>query len=290
MLEVGLGGRLDATNLVDAGVAILCSVGIDHRDWLGDTLEAIGAEKAGIFRAGQPVVLGRGPMPASVEAKIADLGCEVKRAAVDFEWHVHADGLWDFRSDRATLERLPPPALAGVIQYQNAACALMAFDLLAQGARPIATRLDATATREALRNAVLPGRLQIVPGEVEWIFDVAHNEPAAVVLAAELGRRPVVGKTLAVFGMLGDKDISAVAAQLDPHIDHWLLASLDGPRALSAEALRQRMGPIRGSVQQCGSVEEATSSAARRALAGDRVLVCGSFQTVGPALRSRALY
>ena len=285
VLEVGLGGRLDATNVVDADVAVLCSVGMDHRDWLGDTLEAIGTEKAGIFRVGQAVVLGAGPMPDSVETALLRLHCHVRRAAVDFRWAVHSGGRWDFFQGDTTLLQLPPPALPGAIQYQNAACALMAF-IEVYGLQ----KLDAAAIGRAMHAVSLPGRLQIVPGAVEWIFDVAHNEPAAAVLAAELRTRPRHGVTRAVFGMLADKDVAAVAAQLSPLVDHWLLCGLDGPRALTAAQLRAQMGSLRGTVELCASVTEATARAASQAQAGDRILVCGSFHTVGPALQARGLY
>jgi dihydrofolate synthase/folylpolyglutamate synthase len=284
VLEVGLGGRLDATNLVDADVAVLCSVGMDHRDWLGDTLEAIGAEKAGIFRPGQAVVVGAA-MPVTVDAALRALECRVQAAEVDFHWQVHDDRHWDYRAGTLRLERLPPPALGGAIQYRNAACALSALTLL-RGPAPIAQ----SAVAAALRSVSLPGRLQFVPGAVEWVFDVAHNEPAAAILAGELSARPVRGRTFVIFGMLADKDVAAVAAQLAPLADHWLLCTLDGPRALRAEELRARIGATRGSSELCADVPEATARAASQSRPGDRVLVCGSFHTVGPALQARGLY
>jgi len=285
VLEVGLGGRLDATNLIDADVAVLCSVGMDHRDWLGDTLEAIGAEKAGIFRPGQPVVLGSGPMPQSVHTALQALRCRPLVAGRDFHWQIHADGCWDYQCGALRLARLPAPALAGRIQYGNAACALAAWAVLGAPRAP-----DSAAVAAALRSVSLPGRLQFAAGEVEWVFDVAHNEPAAVVLAEELRHRPCAGRTYAVFGMLADKDVAAVAAQLEPVVDHWLLCTPSGPRALAAGALRARMGACRAALEECGDVATACRRAAALSVAGDRVLVCGSFLTVGPALEARGLY
>src|SRR5712675_123270 len=285
ILEVGLGGRLDATNLIDADVAVLCSVGFDHRDWLGETLEAIGAEKAGIFRRGRPVILGSTQMPASVTAALAALECKVAAAGRDFNWQLRADGSWDFRQRGADLSQLPAPALAGEIQYRNAATALAAMHALPNG-----TPLEAARVASALRRVRLPGRLQRVPGRVEWVLDVAHNEPAAAVLAHELRAFGARGRTLAVFGMLGDKDVGAVAAQLDAQVDHWLLCTPQGPRALEAARLAERMGSLRGEVEICGDVASACERAAQRAVSGDRVLVCGSFHTVGPALQWRGLY
>jgi dihydrofolate synthase/folylpolyglutamate synthase len=285
ILEVGLGGRLDATNLIDADVAVLCSVGFDHRDWLGDTLEAIGAEKAGIFRRGQPAILGTTEMPASVTQALAALACQVAAAGRDFSWRVHPDGSWDFQQAGAELPRLPAPALAGEIQYRNAATALAALRAL-----PVCAPLQGAKVAAALSRVRLPGRLQRVAGSVEWVFDVAHNEPAAAVLAHELRAFGARGRTLAVFGMLADKDVAAVAAQLDPLVDHWLLCTPQGPRALESERLSERMGTTHGEVEICGEVESACDLATQRARPGDRVLVCGSFHTVGPALRWRGLY
>jgi dihydrofolate synthase / folylpolyglutamate synthase len=285
VLEVGLGGRLDATNVVDADVAVLCSVGLDHREWLGDTLELIGAEKAGIFRPGRPVVLGEAQMPATVTRAVTALGCRPLVAGVDFRWQLHADGSWDLEFEDTHFRGLPPPALAGQIQYRNAAVALAAFRVLRAPRAP-----EPGASARALQAVALPGRLQFVPGPVEWVFDVAHNEAAAAVLAAELRRRPAPGRTLAVFGMLGDKDVAAVAAQLDPLVAHWLLCTPEGPRALPAAELQRRLGRVHGDTEPAGDVAAACTRAAALARPGDRVLVCGSFHTVGPALQARRLY
>ena len=290
VLEVGLGGRLDATNIIDADVAVLCSVGMDHRDWLGDTLELIGAEKAGIFRRGQPVVLGSADMPRSVWRQAETLQCRVQTAGRDFSARIDsaadADGRWDYLSATCRLEALPAPALAGAVQYDNAATALAALNLL--GVRGACNR-DRIA--QGLRAVRLPGRLQRVPGEVEWILDVAHNEPAAALLAGALRAMPAVGRTFAVLGMLGDKDVAALGRELDAAVDHWLLASLaDEPRGLSAETLQSRLPALRGATERCGGVAEACARARTLARPGDRVVVFGSFHVVGPALVWLGLY
>jgi dihydrofolate synthase/folylpolyglutamate synthase len=285
VLEVGLGGRLDATNIVDADVSVLCSVGLDHRDWLGDTLDSIGAEKAGIFRAGRPVILGSEQMPASVTGALSTLGCTPLTAGRDFRWQLHDDGSWDYEAEGFRAARLPAPALPGAIQYRNAAVALTAWKVLSAPHLP-----EAAAVAAAVRSVQLPGRLQFVPGAVEWVFDVAHNEAAAAVLAAELRARPIAGRVYAVFGMLEDKDVAAVAAQLAPLVDYWLLCTLLGPRALSGQQLQQRLGAQWASAELAGDVEAATRRAAQLARPGDRILVCGSFHTVGPALQARQLY
>jgi dihydrofolate synthase/folylpolyglutamate synthase len=284
VLEVGLGGRLDATNLVDADVAVLCSVAMDHSEWLGDTLEAIGREKAGIFRAGKPVILGDARMPDSVTQALVALGCRPQIAGTHFAWRVRPDGSWDLHGAGLDFNALPPPSLQGSIQYRNASVAVAALRALIAPREP-----EPQAIAGALRAVRLPGRLQFVSGPVEWVFDVAHNEAAAAVLAAELRARPARGRTIAVFAVLGDKDAAAVAAELNDIVDQWLLCSLDGPRALPAEELRQRMGPLRAKSELAGDVAAAVARATALAKEGDRVVVCGSFHTVGPALKARRL-
>jgi len=290
VLEVGLGGRLDATNIIDADVAIVCSIGFDHRDWLGDTLEQIGAEKAGIFRRGGKVILGSHEMPESVWQRARELGCEVWAAQRDFHWQIEAAdearARWCYSGVGCALEQLPAPALAGAIQYRNAATALTALQLLG-----IEQRCEYERVAGALRAVQLPGRFQIVPGEVEWILDVAHNEPAAAVLERALAARSHAGRTLAVMGMLSDKDASAVARLLDAQIDHWVLAGIaDEPRGLSAAALQAKLPPLRGSWELASDISAACARARALAVPPDRVLVLGSFHIVGPALAWLGLY
>lgn len=285
VLEVGLGGRLDATNIVDADVAVLCSIGFDHRDWLGDTLEAIGREKAGIFRAGQAVILGTQELPVSVGAQLTKLHCRTFTAGIDFYCRPHSDGSWEYRDLEGVLPALPAPALAGAIQYHNAASAIAALRIL------LAPRaLEAGAVAAGLRALRLPGRLQFIAGPVEWLLDVAHNQAAAAVLAAELRTRPRTGRTLAILAMLVDKDVAAVVAELEPLVDEWLLCTIHEARGLDAARLRARMGAVHGGCTLFGSVALACEAARATALPGDRVLVCGSFHTVGPALQWLGLY
>ncbi len=290
VLEVGLGGRLDAVNIIDADVAVLCSIGIDHREWLGSTLEQIGAEKAGIFRRGQNVVLGSAGMPDSVWRITRELECQVWTAEREFSWRIHGDGSarasWDYRSEPCTLKDLPAPALAGAVQYRNSSSALTALQLLA-----VTGACDPRHIAHGLTRVALPGRFQIVPGEVEWILDVAHNEPAAAVLAAALAARRCEGKSYAVAGMLADKDTDAVARTLDPLIDHWLLAGIDDePRGLTAAALQARLPPLRGSVELATDTRAACARARELSSPRDRVIVFGSFYVVGPALQWLGLY
>lgn len=304
VLEVGLGGRLDATNLVSPDVAVVVSVGFDHRDWLGDSLESIGAEKAGIFRAARPAVLGTADMPASVFAAIATLGSQALVAGRDFTWRA-AGERWSYRGPGLALEDLAPSSLPGSIQYRNAATALTAVAALARAA-PLAKHLERGTVNAALAAVHLAGRLQIVPGAVEWILDIAHNEPAARVLAAHLNERPLPGKpspggsppgkppsggsqpgrgrTFAVAGVLSDKDAAGIAAALAPLIDHWIACALPGPRGGSAAELAERMQLPEARLTLADSVEQGCDRARALARPGDRVVVFGSFHTVGPAL------
>jgi dihydrofolate synthase/folylpolyglutamate synthase len=295
VLEVGLGGRLDATNLIDADVAVLCSVGLDHREWLGETLEQIGAEKAGIFRPGRAAVLGTPHMPASVSAAIERLGARPVVAERDFRWRIGADGRWSYEGARVRLDDLPPSRLEGVIQYRNAASALAAIESLALArsgadADAVLGALAAGTVGSALGSVRLAGRFQVVPGEIEWILDIAHNPPAAEVFAAELGRRPCRGRTLAVVGILGDKDIPAIGAALAAAVEEWFLCALPGPRGIGAEALAARLAAVAHAPRLFGSVAEACAAAQRAARAGDRIVVCGSVHTVGPALQWLGVY
>jgi dihydrofolate synthase / folylpolyglutamate synthase len=308
VLEVGLGGRLDATNLVAADVAVLASVGFDHRDWLGDTLELIGAEKAGIFRPGRPAVLGTPDMPASVYQAISTVGANAYVAERDFSWRVNGEH-WDYLGLNCSLRDLPPSALAGSIQYRNAATALAALEALEvrdSSARHAVSalsvrlkRLDTAVVSGALAAVRLAGRFQVVPGEVEWILDIAHNEPAARVLAAQLrergpphagAARGPKGLTWAVIGVLADKDAPAIAAALTEVVDRWIVCALPGPRGCSAEQLAQRLKRPAAAVTLAADVASGCELARSMSRPGDRVLVCGSVHTVGPALEWLRIY
>lgn len=322
VLEVGLGGRLDAVNLVDADVGVICSIGFDHRDYLGDTLELIGVQKAGIFRAGRAAVLGT-DMPASVYAAIVSIGARPVIAGKDFDWEIKevrspgaADapgGRWSYRGPQLSLRDLPPSALAGSIQYRNASTALAAIEALDAGMSAIAAtpgrrplrslELNERTVSEALLSIKLAGRFQIVQvpltdrerdGAVrpcaEWIFDIAHNEPAAAIFASHVRERPRAARTFAVVGILGDKDAKAIASLLEPLVDHWILCGLPGPRGISAEGLAEKLHLPATAVTLAGSVEGGCAIARTSTRAGDRVLVFGSLYTVGPALHWLGLY
>jgi len=302
VLEVGLGGRLDATNLLAADVGVLVSVGFDHRDYLGETLELIGAEKAGIFRAQRAAVLGTSAMPHSVYAAIDACGARAVIAQRDFRWHLHGER-WDYQGLAVSLPDLPPSALAGQIQFRNAATALAALECLGQGtpatealarARRSLAPLGAAGVAQALRRVQLPGRFQVVPGQVEWILDIAHNEPAAQVLAAQLAARALPdaahGRTFAVIGVLRDKDAAGIAAALAHVIDRWIVCALPGERGGRAARLAARLGRASLSMELAPSVVAGCERARAAARPGDRVVVCGSLHTVGPALEWLRIY
>jgi len=307
VLEVGLGGRLDAANLVDADVGVVCSIGFDHRDWLGDTLELIGAEKAGIFRSGRPAVLGTSEMPRSVFATIETVGAQPIVAGKDFTWQVQGKQ-WEYRGLRQTLRSLPPSALAGAIQYRNASTALAAVEALDPRRLGAAFGMDERSVTRALGMVRLPGRFQVVAGSAdsadsggsagsgpgEWILDIAHNEPAAKIFAEHVKQRPLPaarGRTVAVVGILGDKDALEIVSALQPLVDHWFLCSLPGPRGGSASQLAQRLGRVSSDrVTLADSVAQACEAARAATGPADRVLIFGSVYTVGPALQWLKIY
>jgi dihydrofolate synthase/folylpolyglutamate synthase len=267
ILEVGLGGRLDAVNVVDADCAVLTSVGIDHVDYLGPDRESIGREKAGIFRAGRAAVVADPDPPRSVlEGERLLIGRDFGYMAEPTQWTY-----WGPRGKRAGLAH---PALRGAIQLRNASAALCALDALGL---PIAMQ----DVRRGLAEVALPGRFQVLPGRPQIILDVAHNVQAAQTLADNLAASGFAPETIAVCGMLRDKDIAGVFHALAPRITRWHLASLSGPRAASAEALAQHVSEPRALY---ASPVEAFQAALERAGEGDKIVVFGSFLTVGEVL------
>ena len=279
VLEVGMGGRLDAVNLLDADAAAVVSVGLDHREWLGDTVEAIGREKAGIFRAGRPAIFGGRQLPKSVVAHAAAIGARFKRIGTDFDFVERADG-WDYVGFGSRRRELPLPGLSGAAQLGNAAVALAMLEAV----EPKVLVPD-EAVRPALARVRLPGRFQVLPGRPEWILDVAHNPQAAQALASSLSARPCAGRTMAVCGILGDKDIEGIVAALDGRIDRWITVGLEGARALPSATLAARIGRAGAtSVLAAADVAAGLAEARGEMNPADRAVVFGSFLTVGPAL------
>jgi dihydrofolate synthase/folylpolyglutamate synthase len=223
-------------------------------------------------------------MPASVFESIQTLGARGVVAESDFSWTVHADG-WNYHGLDVQLEGLPPSALAGAIQYRNASTALAAVESLRTG-----KRIDVAMASAALKSVRLAGRFHIVPGAVEWILDVCHNEPAARVFGSHLAARPCSGRTIAVVGILGDKDIPTIGAILKPLIDRWIVCTIAEPRGLPAEELARRLSLDGADVQLASSPTAGFEAAKKVATPGDRVVVCGGFFIVGSALDWLRIY
>jgi dihydrofolate synthase/folylpolyglutamate synthase len=280
VMEVGLGGRLDAVNILDADVALLTTVDLDHEEWLGHDRESIGREKAGIFRHGRPAVCADPNPPASVAQHAARIGARLLCLNRDFHCQESAR-TWDWRFGDTARAGLPRPFVHHERYAQNAAGVLAVLSLLAPGL-PVA---DA-AVRAGLAEFRLPGRLQIVPGEVSYVMDVAHNPQAAEVLAANLEKLPCAGESHLVIGMLKDKNHRAVLKALSGLARHWYFASLGGERGAAAGRLAEAFAANgdAGTVSTHESVEAALAAAAAGAHAGDRIIVTGSFVTVGAAL------
>ncbi len=282
VLEIGMGGRLDAVNIVEPDATVVVSIGLDHQQYLGDTLEAIAREKAGIFRHGVPAVIGgREPMPV-LESVALNVGAPLKRLAIEYNYVRDGAG-WRYRGTTWNLPPLPPPALAGDIQFANAAAALATLESI-DSRLPI----SAEAIAAGLTSVRLPARFQIVqaaPTAPMWILDVAHNADAARVLARNLSAGGMSGKTFAVCGILADKDVPAIASVLDTCIDAWWCVPLEGTRGQPGEALAEAVRPhVSSPVHVAANVAAACAAASKEATAQDRIVVFGSFHTVGPAL------
>jgi len=281
ILEVGLGGRLDAVNAWDAEVAIVSSVGIDHTEWLGPDRESIGREKAGIYRAQRCAICGDPDPPASLVQYAEQTGARLLRVNKDFDFERLPEG-WTWRALDKMHAGLPYPAMRGDYQLYNAACMLMALDCLAE--RFPVTMAD---IRAGLLNAVLPGRFQTLPGRPVRVLDVAHNVQAAEALARTLRAQVVPGRTIAVCGMLHDKPIVDVLRILVPLVSSWHVAGLAGARGTSTEDMRAALAAagVSAGVGLHEDVEQAYAAALAEASENDRIVVFGSFHTVGAILR-----
>ncbi len=279
ILEVGLGGRLDAVNVLDADCAVLTSIGVDHVEFLGHTREEIGREKAGIFRAGRPAVIADPQPPASVLAEIERIGAVPVLLGRDFGY-ANQGTQWTYWGPGGKRPGLAHPALRGAMQLRNASAAIAALDTLRQRL-PIA----AQDVRRALAEVALPGRFQVLPGRPQVVLDVAHNPEAAAVLAANLGDSGFSPETIAVFGMLKDKDIAGVVRAVAPRVTRWHLASLPGARGAESSFLRKVLvrEKIQGPAFEHASVADALAAARKEAGENDKIVVFGSFLTVAGA-------
>ncbi|MGA9851931.1 MAG: bifunctional tetrahydrofolate synthase/dihydrofolate synthase [Gammaproteobacteria bacterium] len=283
VLEVGMGGRLDAVNAVDPDGALVVSVSLDHQEWLGKDRDSIGYEKAGIYRNSKPAICGDRSPPLRLLETARQLGANLQILGRDFDWHATGNS-WCWRGKNGEIGQLPIPSLPGRIQFDNATSVLALLQSV-QSLLPVSE----AAVREGLQTARISARFQRLPGKIECILDVAHNPDAARVLAMNLAANPARGKTLAVLGMFRDKAAEDVARVTAPQIDHWLLASLSGPRGQGAAELAQRVRSAipEARIAEFSSVIEAYRAAQAAAVAGDRIVVFGSFQTVSAVLRIR---
>ena len=270
LLEVGLGGRLDATNVVESDVAMITSIALDHCDWLGDTREAVAVEKAGVYRAGKPAISGEPHPPVTIASEAHRLGALLRQVGVDFRGEEQGDS-WDYHGQHHWLG-LPKPALP----LMNAVTVLAALESLG-------LPLPEAAIRQGLAQARLAGRMQRLQTSPLVIVDVAHNPHSAAYLASQLRQIPCQGRRRAVVGMLKDKDMAGSLAELDGLIDEWFLASLSGPRAATSIQLGEALGEW-GSATQFDSVELAYQAALAASDPEDMVIVFGSFYTVAAVL------
>lgn len=270
LLEVGLGGRLDATNVVEHDVSVITSLAIDHVDWLGDDINVIGYEKAGIYRSGKPAICGQPKPPATVAAHADDIGAQLHQVGIQFSYELVSDTTWNWRSGRFELTQLPVPSLP----LPNAATALMALGC---------AELDLSDVNivNGLKNVTLAGRMQKISDAPTIILDVAHNPHSAQYLADQLQQRYAQRTIHMVVGMLHDKDVESTLKQLQPISSAWYPASLSGPRAAKAEELCRHLEQYVGQFTNPVSAFEAAMAQAKE---NDVIVVVGSFHTVGEVL------
>jgi len=281
ILEVGLGGRLDAVNIVDADCAIVAAVDLDHQALLGNDRESIGFEKAGIFRKGRPAIVSDPQPPERLLAHARDIGADLQVIGRDFRYEA-SERQWDFIGRRGAKRALPMPALRGRWQLRNASAALAALDELAD-------RLPVSLgeVKRGLALVRLGGRLQVLPGRPSIVLDVAHNPQAARALAEGLGDMGFFENTLGVFAILSDKDVGGVIEAMRGRIDRWYVASSDSDRAAPTARVVEALGErgLAENTRAFATVASAFQEARRDAGPNDRIVVFGSFTTVAEALR-----
>lgn len=283
VLEVGLGGRLDAVNVYEPDCSVVTGIALDHTDWLGSTRELIGFEKAGIFRPGKPAICADLEPPQSLLDHATAIDADLQLFGRDFGY-IDDKSTWSFWGrNKLRHDGLDYPALHGSCQLRNASAGLAVVDAL-KTRLPVPTR----AIRRGLTEVELPGRFQVLPGSPTVVLDVAHNPQAVAELADNLASMASLGKTIAVVGMLADKDIAGALSALAGIIDVWLLASLDVPRGASAEVLAAVVAgsKLGGRVECFASPADAFTRAAKLAGENDRILSFGSFYTVAATMRA----
>lgn len=284
VLEIGLGGRLDAVNVFEPSCAVVTGIDLDHLDYLGNSRESIGFEKAGIFRPGTPALCGTPNPPHTVPEHARRIGADYRQIGTDFGFTVGEAGeLWSFWSKDAHFDSMPAPALFGEFQFSNAACVLESLWVLRE-----LLPVSRAAICAGFTKVNLAGRFQRFAGPPQVILDVAHNPQAAGGLAVNLRDKEFKGKTLAVFAMLNDKDISGVLQEVGQEIDAWFVAGIETARGTTKEHMVQaiKVNLPGARVDGFNSVSDAFSIACRDAGENDRIVAFGSFYTVADVMRA----
>ena len=276
LLETGLGGRLDAVNVIDTDLAIITSIALDHTEWLGETREKIGREKAGIFRAGRPAICTDPSPPGSISEVADDVGAVLHTLGRDFHFKTHGTD-WRWQGQDWSFDHLPLPGLAGEHQLMNASAALAAVEQL----NPVLP-VDLSAITHGLQSPRLQGRIEVIERRPQVLLDVSHNPQAVAALAHYLETHTISGKTRAILGMMRDKDIGRSLASLKTLVDHWYVIDLPGPRGASAARLSEELEnlQVQFPVDRFADAISALHVAKQQASADDRILVFGSFVTV----------
>lgn len=281
VLEVGMGGRLDAVNAIEPTASLITNVSLDHCDWLGNDIETIALEKAGVMRPGKACVFAADDVPQAVLQHADTIGASLVLAGRDYSWQQAAES-WSWQGAGRALAKLSLPSLQGDFQVANAAGVLALME--ASGMHGL---LECELVDTAFAKPRLAGRLQRVDAGRQWLLDVAHNPGSAEVLAATLAAEEFAGKTIAIVGTLDDKDVEGVCAPLDPHVAHWIAVRASNPRALPAAELARRVANINDRpCMLAATLEEAMLRAQELAGEDDRILVAGSFFLVGPVLEA----
>ena len=279
ILEVGMGGRLDAVNAVEPTAGLITNIALDHCNWLGNDIETIAREKAGIMRADKPVVYGSKDMPASIADRADATGARLVAAGRDFDWSVDGNR-WSWRGSGRELRDLQLPSLPGRHQISNAAAVLALCEAAGFG-----ELLDVDSVDRALGAIRLDGRMQSIESDPRWLLDVAHNPAAAEALAEMLRNNPAEGSTVAVIGLLDDKDVEGVVEPLVGIVDEWIAVAADSARAIPANELaRQVANRSNAACLVADSIADGVDRASAIAADADRILVTGSFYVVGPVL------
>ena len=276
ILEVGLGGRLDAVNILDADAALITSIDVDHENWLGYNRNSVGREKAGILRAGKPAVCSDPSPPQSITEYADDAGVELELLNMDYSYQIK-NSVWDWKAGSLQYLGLPKPDVYNDCQLQNAAGVIM---LLKTMSNQIEVREDAIIS--AMKDFRLQGRFQIIPGVVPYVLDVAHNVQAAKLLVSNLQKLDVNGKTHCVIGMQKDKNHGSIFEELDKIVDVWHLVDLPAENTASAAYLAEKLQTSAKpqEMYQFDYADKALEFASENTMAGDRILVTGSFLTV----------